>query len=710
MRKAVNFRPAVYICCGLIFGILFSYFIVTKSVLGAVLTAIFFLSFLVLFLFFSTLKTKRSIKAVWFIAFIILAVIGGASFFAKVGNFDNANVNGHKLTVTGSVTEVTFYDGYGYAVIDGVTFGGVINGKTVYKIYAVIYGEENLELGDRITFSSVITDKSIYFAERFSSSAVSEGVKYYTEIKSSDISVLSNSPSVFQRLNIFIKETLKKGMQEDEFAVAYAMLTGNFDYISQETLSAYRSAGVAHIFAVSGLHIGVLTTALFFVLKKIKLNDKIAFITATFLGCFYAGICGFSASSVRAVVMFFMLNFARSFGFKYDGLSAVFTAAFLILIINPVQMFCVGFKLSFAVVFTIIVLNKPIKRILKFMPEKLSSAIAVSVSAELGGIPVMLNSFGNFSFVAALINILIIPAISAVFIMLLICVILGGMFFPHIFLFLPKYALFGLNRAFNFIDFNALVIYAGGLGVFTVLYYAVVVLSGGLINLKRTAKTIVCVILSLICLAGSVFISVNAANGVYVNVVGSDTISAVFMSGKEGNLLVISDVSHVFSANKIKKSALKTNDVTVVLLDNQKRTDIQVLLSKLNYVLQVKELYYCGIKEEDSEFVISKYYKDITVKNVSDGFSVNFCGNDFCITANGRCFLGKAGEKIIAICSKFDDYGDYKNFAKNPDIVICSDKFDGIRLTYSPEKIISFRYSHEYKNGEAEGIYGLRIA
>ena len=45
-----------------------------------------------------------------------------------------------------------------------------------------------------------------------------------------------------------------------------------------------------------------------------------------------------------------------------------------------------------------------------------------------------------------------------------------------------------------------------------------------------------------------------------------------------------------------------------ICLNSFKPTDIQVLLSKLNYVLQVKELYYCGIKEEDSEFVISKYY------------------------------------------------------------------------------------------------------
>ena len=88
--------------------------------------------------------------------------------------------------------------------------------------------------------------------------------------------------------------------------------------------------------------------------------------------------------------MFFFLNFATLVGLKYDGISAVFAAAFTILVFSPAQLFCVGFQLSFAVVLSIIILFVPLKKLLKFLPDKIAAPLAVSFSAEVGGIPVLL--------------------------------------------------------------------------------------------------------------------------------------------------------------------------------------------------------------------------------------------------------------------------------------------------------------------------------
>lgn len=433
MRKAVNFRVSAFILIGVTSGILLSYFRVCGSLAGVIATGVSAVLLFTLFTFFSTAKFLSRGKILCFLFFAIFLCAGYFGFSRVTDNYNNADLGGHILTVTGDVAEISEGDKYSSVLVDNVTVSGAIKGRCNYKIALYVYGENSLRFGDEISFTTAVSDRTLIYDGRFSASALADDIKYFAETDAGEITVISHSPDLFQRCNLYIFDTLKSGLKGEVFAVAYAMLTGNSDYMEVESLTAYRNLGVAHIFAVSGLHIGFLATALFFVLNKCKLNRYAGFIITLFATAFYSGVCGFSASSVRAVIMFFFLNIARLSGAKYDSLSAVFSAAVLILLISPAEMFTAGFLLSFSVVITIIILYNPLTRLLKFLPKKLRVSFAVSLSAEIGGAPVLLYFFGKVPILALFVNILFVPIAGVIFTSLIVGLILGAFKFKVIF-------------------------------------------------------------------------------------------------------------------------------------------------------------------------------------------------------------------------------------------------------------------------------------
>ena len=178
---------------------------------------------------------------------------------------------------------------------------------------------------------------------------------------------------MFESINIFIRDTLKVGLDLDEFTVAYALLCGNSDYMETEIIENFRASGVAHIFAVSGLHIGFFAVILNFITDKLRFNKYVKFFFVVSVLLFYSGVCGFTASSIRATIMTAVMLLAGLIGKKYDGLSSVALAGIIVLLYAPIQLFCVGFQLSFGVVLGINILSRPISKLLGFLPQKISS-------------------------------------------------------------------------------------------------------------------------------------------------------------------------------------------------------------------------------------------------------------------------------------------------------------------------------------------------
>lgn len=185
--------------------------------------------------------------------------------------------------------------------------------------------------------------------------------------------------------------------------VLLAVLLGEKGSVDDNQMIKFRGIGIAHVFAVSGLHVGIIYLGLERLLLKI--NFKMRLGAVVLILWIYAGVTGFSSSVMRAALLLTLMVFAPLLNRRYDSLSAIAVAAFLFLLPNPLLLLNVGFQLSFSAALSIALLYKPIKAKLAALPPYVAQLMAASLAAQLGTVPIIAYHFNIFSPIALLINV-----------------------------------------------------------------------------------------------------------------------------------------------------------------------------------------------------------------------------------------------------------------------------------------------------------------
>ncbi|MBQ8081548.1 MAG: ComEC/Rec2 family competence protein [Clostridia bacterium] len=166
-------------------------------------------------------------------------------------------------------------------------------------------------------------------------------------------------------------------------ALPKALLFGSRQELSVRTRQAFARSGVAHVLAISGLHITLLTSALYLLLRKFLPLRPRFWATAAFL-LLYCLLLGFRASVVRAAVLTLCAGADRLRGRRSDPLSALSLAFLTVLLINPYELTAVGFQLSFLAVFGMVLLAPGFGRLFRRLGRRVSAALASTFSAGVG--------------------------------------------------------------------------------------------------------------------------------------------------------------------------------------------------------------------------------------------------------------------------------------------------------------------------------------
>lgn len=485
MKKIVNFRLPVYLACVLCVGIglgyIFHFFGYELTVLWILVPAsLIFACFLYI--------AKRSWVPIFYIALTIIIILTG--FFAcynKISDYRKTDFSANEnYYITGTVAEITDYENRQSFILDNV----FINGKDCgYKIFVNYYGNKQyLEEGFKISFNSSLKQNEIFAYGIFNYNAINN-IKYGCSI---------NNFTAEYRFDLFavirsdIRKTLYDNLDRDTASVCYAMLTGNTGNIDDGTLSSFRYGGVAHIFAVSGLHIGIIFVVLSFICKKCRMNKWVAMVICLALIVTYSGICGFTSSSLRAAVTCAVLSFAKNAFQKYDAFNSLAIAVLVLLFINPFYLFSVGFQLSVCAVGGICVFSKFIESLLKKIKiyEKICSVAGASFGAQIGVFPVMLSSFGYVSGAGLLLNIVIIPLLSIIFNIIFIGTVISCIIPAFAWFILPAAAL-PLELITSFLidaGFENALIKGFGAGLFILLFFIGALFLSDKLNLKKSLR------------------------------------------------------------------------------------------------------------------------------------------------------------------------------------------------------------------------------
>lgn len=215
-----------------------------------------------------------------------------------------------------------------------------------------------------------------------------------------------------QMLEIFRNQDLG----EKEFNVLSALTLGYKRGLDPETKRVFSAAGAMHVLAVSGLHVGIVFMILSFFLSFLKKRKRgeIAYLLVmiTSLWCF-AFLTGLSPSVSRAAAMFTIVVIASVFKKSSNIYQSLVASAFVLLLLNPNNLFEVGFQLSYAAVFGIVFLQPRLDKIFTFrfrVSRYFWALLTTSVAAQIATFPLSAFYFNQFPTFFWVSNLVVIPA------------------------------------------------------------------------------------------------------------------------------------------------------------------------------------------------------------------------------------------------------------------------------------------------------------
>lgn len=236
-------------------------------------------------------------------------------------------------------------------------------------------------------------------------------------------------------------------LSEEDSGVLKAMLLGDKSGMTEEIKGLYQRTGIAHIIAVSGLHISLWGMAICRLLKRLRIPLALANFISFLFVVLYGMMTGSQASAIRSVIMFSLYLLAPVVNRTYDMLTAMMLSAAVLLMFRPAYVFYSGFLLSFGAVSGISLfmpwltelysppaniddiilkeknnMQKISDQIIRFIRVSIMTSLCVS----LFSLPIQLCFFYTFSVYSVFLNLLIAPFVSALMILGMVGAVVGS--------------------------------------------------------------------------------------------------------------------------------------------------------------------------------------------------------------------------------------------------------------------------------------------
>jgi|GEM_PF-426197 len=191
--------------------------------------------------------------------------------------------------------------------------------------------------------------------------------------------------------------------------LSQAMILGERWRLPEDVYTGFKETGMAHLLAISGLHVGFLAACLWFLFRRLRLGEKGAFFCLLGILPLYAVLTGAGVSVLRATVMVLIVAGGRALKRRPDLLNSLCVAGLVILAFRPLDILDAGFQLSFCALLGIILVMPLFRRLFHFLPGGLNDLLSMSLAAQLGVAPVLAWHFHGIAPASLLANLLLIP-------------------------------------------------------------------------------------------------------------------------------------------------------------------------------------------------------------------------------------------------------------------------------------------------------------
>lgn len=261
------------------------------------------------------------------------------------------------------------------------------------------------------------------------SSAI-RGIRGRMTVSPGQVGLLGERSSLMNRTALLVNRWKSLGLtvlgrcgsgDTGETAVLIGMLLGGYQGIDHRTAEIFRDNGMAHLLSVSGTHVALLTAFLWLLLGKLGIRQRR--VPIILLLVLYAVVCGLRPAVLRAVLMAGVILWCREGKSgdggeagdtpKVPGLRLLMVTAWALLLYRPLWLADISFQLSFLSVAGIMAgLSGVRRRLPDRLPEEVATAVAVTLTAQLATMPLMVHYFHRVSPVSFLSNVLLIPLLE----------------------------------------------------------------------------------------------------------------------------------------------------------------------------------------------------------------------------------------------------------------------------------------------------------
>ena len=261
----------------------------------------------------------------------------------------------------------------------------------------------NINLGDKILvigeFTKPASPKIQYL---FNYKKYLERKNIYFKVQATSIIKLKNNKNTFYEIKkIIIKKIPNRYL--------YTFILGDKKYLDKDVIRSYQENGISHLFAISGMHITLLTGMLSKLLKKMKVSEEQEYFIITIFLINYLIIVGLTPSILRGILFYIFYTLNKLYYFYIKPVNIYLFIISLSLLVNPNYLFDIAFQYSYLISLSLISLSSTLQS-----NNYIKSLLKVSIISFIVSIPITIRNFYQINILSIIYNLFYVPLVSIV--------------------------------------------------------------------------------------------------------------------------------------------------------------------------------------------------------------------------------------------------------------------------------------------------------